>query len=300
MYKNEQEPLISVVINCYNGEKYLREAVDSVISQTYENWEIIFWDNQSTDASAEIVKSYQDNRIYYFYADEHVNLGHARNLAFEQTKGEWVGFLDVDDFWFPEKLSSQMKNMSHETSELGMIYCRCEYFCDKSVVKKQFKGGRKVIPSCLRLPQESLVAELYKGNFIPATTVLFNKDALHLIGGIPLSYTYSPDYYMTLRIASKYAARAVDKVLCAYRLHDSNMSLYSKEEGYRESIDIVKRVAPEEKAHELNLCNVSRYVIYLLFNMRIYDASREIKSIGIFGFLKGVNGLIKYRLHNYN
>ena len=61
-----KNPLVSVIINCYNGEKYLREAIDSVIAQTYSNWEIIFWDNQSTDSSAEIVKSYNDDRIKYY------------------------------------------------------------------------------------------------------------------------------------------------------------------------------------------------------------------------------------------
>ena len=56
-------PLISIIMNCYNGEKYLQEALDSVINQTYKNWELIFWDNQSTDKSANIVHSYNDNRI---------------------------------------------------------------------------------------------------------------------------------------------------------------------------------------------------------------------------------------------
>ena len=60
-------PFVSVIINCYNSEKFLREAIDSVYSQTYKNWEIIFWDNQSTDESAKIAKSY-DEKIIYFYA----------------------------------------------------------------------------------------------------------------------------------------------------------------------------------------------------------------------------------------
>ena len=61
-------PLISIIMNCYNGEKYLQEALDSVINQTYKNWEIIFWDNQSTDNSSFILKSYKDHRIKYFYS----------------------------------------------------------------------------------------------------------------------------------------------------------------------------------------------------------------------------------------
>ena len=61
-------------MNCYNGEKYLREAIDSVLAQTYENWELIFWDNQSADDSASVINSYNDDRIRYFYAKNHTNL----------------------------------------------------------------------------------------------------------------------------------------------------------------------------------------------------------------------------------
>ena len=80
-------PLVSVIMNCYNGEKYIREAIDSVISQTYQNWEIIFWDNQSTDRSAEIVKGYNEPRIRYVYAQKHTLLYEARNYAIVESSG---------------------------------------------------------------------------------------------------------------------------------------------------------------------------------------------------------------------
>lgn len=102
----KQQPLVSVIINCYNGEKYLCEAIDSVIAQTYTNWEIIFWDNQSTDGTAEIVKSYKDERIRYFYAPVHTPLGEARNLAMREAEGVYFAFLDADDVWNPQWIDS--------------------------------------------------------------------------------------------------------------------------------------------------------------------------------------------------
>ena len=66
---SDKKPLVSIIMNCYNGEKYLHEAVDSVIEQTYQNWEIIFWDNQSSDLSKTIFTSYDDPRFKYFYAN---------------------------------------------------------------------------------------------------------------------------------------------------------------------------------------------------------------------------------------
>ena len=98
-----EQTLVSVIMNCFNGEKFLREAIDSVLAQKYQNWELIFWDNQSTDSSAEIVKSYDDPRIYYFYAPQHTLLYEARNYAIQKSKGEFLAFLDVDDWWEPTR-----------------------------------------------------------------------------------------------------------------------------------------------------------------------------------------------------
>ena len=86
-------------MNCFNGEAFLKEAIDSVISQSYDNWELIFWDNQSTDDSELIIKRYLDPRIRYFKSKEHTLLGTARNEALNLADGKWVAFLDVDDLW---------------------------------------------------------------------------------------------------------------------------------------------------------------------------------------------------------
>ena len=66
--QNNSQPLVSVIMNCYNGETYLRESINSIIAQTYKNWELIFWDNRSDDKSAEVFKSYTDQRLKYYYA----------------------------------------------------------------------------------------------------------------------------------------------------------------------------------------------------------------------------------------
>jgi len=110
-------PKVSVIMNCLNGEKYLKEAIDSVYAQTYKNWEIIFWDNASTDRSAEIAISY-DARLKYFKGDATIPLGAARNKALEQTKGKFVAFLDCDDLWMPEKLEKQVYILEHSTYPL--------------------------------------------------------------------------------------------------------------------------------------------------------------------------------------
>ena len=96
---SDNTTLVSIIMNCHNGEMYLSEAVESVLSQTYRNWELIFWDNQSNDRSSEIIKSCIDPRIYYHYAKEFTTLGEARNLAISKSQGKFIAFLDADDIW---------------------------------------------------------------------------------------------------------------------------------------------------------------------------------------------------------
>ena len=103
-----QESRVSVIMNCYNGEEYLREAIDSVYAQSYKNWEIIFWDNASTDGTSQIAQSY-DSRLRYFRADVNTHLGPARNMALAKAKTTYIAFLDSDDWWMPNKLEVSLR-----------------------------------------------------------------------------------------------------------------------------------------------------------------------------------------------
>lgn len=102
-----EKPLVSVIMNCYNGERFLRESIDSVYSQTIDDWEIIFWDNASTDKSVEIAKSY-DAKLRCYQSGTLSPLYTARNLALEKCRGQVVTFLDCDDIWLPNKLELQL------------------------------------------------------------------------------------------------------------------------------------------------------------------------------------------------
>ena len=101
------KPLISIANN-YNGEKYVKEAIDSVFSQTYKNWEIIFIDNCSTDTSAKIAKSYDKEKLKYYKTEYNLQLGAARNWGMKFVNGDFLSFLDTDDIWLTEKLEFQL------------------------------------------------------------------------------------------------------------------------------------------------------------------------------------------------
>jgi glycosyltransferase involved in cell wall biosynthesis len=112
--------LVSVVVNCYNGEKYLNQCIESILNQTYKNIELIFWDNQSRDKSKNIIQSYDDSRIKYFYAKNYTTLYEARNLALKECKGDFINFLDVDDYYLNDKIAKQILHFDNEN--VGVVY----------------------------------------------------------------------------------------------------------------------------------------------------------------------------------
>lgn len=120
-------PKVSILMNCYNGEKYLREAIDSAINQTFSDWEIIFWDNQSTDNSAKIAQAYNDKRIKYYYAPEHTSLYKGRSCALKFCVGEYLAFLDCDDLWADEKLEKQI-SVFENNKDIVLVHSNTLFF----------------------------------------------------------------------------------------------------------------------------------------------------------------------------
>lgn len=250
---NEQskQPLVSIIMNCYNGEKYLREAIDSVLAQTYQNWEIIFWDNQSTDKSAEILKSYKESRMKYFYAPTHTTLGQARNLAVEQAGGEWCAFLDCDDLWLPMKLEKQVCIIEEEGPSLGLVYGRSRCLIEESGLNTGL-GIR--LKACEQegeqenLPEGNIFPSLLKKNFVSFVSGMVRRSAYWSVGGIDPTLKQSEDYDLFLKISRGFNARAVQEMVCRYRIHNSNLTHTQEWNNYQENITIVSQYLPFREA----------------------------------------------------
>ncbi len=230
----KNEPLVSVVMNCYNGEKYLREAIDSVINQTYHNWEIIFWDNRSTDKSAKIFKDYKDDRLKYYYAETHTEvLYKAKNFALKEARGDYIAFLDTDDWWLPEKLEKQIPLFND--SEVGLVYGNSWQFFEKKNKKKIYKSGN--------LPSGSILNELLKEYVIGSPTYVIRKkslesleyyfdDSFHIIG----------DFDMNIRLSTKWKVGCVQFPVAYIRKHSKNLSLLNREKEIYELKFWVKKM----------------------------------------------------------
>jgi glycosyltransferase involved in cell wall biosynthesis len=208
-----EAPTVSVIMNCYNGEKYLNEAIDSVYTQTFENWEIIFWDNVSTDSSAEIAKRY-DDKLKYFRGEKTIPLYAARNYALKKARGKYIAILDCDDLWLPTKLEEQIPLLERDDA-IGLVYSDAFLFNKRGKEKRQFE---------ITKPYRGYVfSELLLSNFINTQTVVIRMEAFESLdmwfnGRLAMV----GDYDAYLRISYRWKAAFVDKPLARYRVHSES------------------------------------------------------------------------------
>jgi glycosyltransferase involved in cell wall biosynthesis len=235
----------SVIINVYNGEAFLREAIDSVVAQSFPNWEMIIWDDRSTDRSPEICTAYGDPRIRYFLASEHTGIGAARSSALRQARGEWVAFLDQDDVWLPGKLAAQNALIEEDQSgRLALVYGRTMCFDERGRTSPfdRWHGPRP-------LPSGDIFAELLrKPSFIALSSVVFRGTALEELGGVPPDIVYCPDYYLCVEIARRYQGACVQESCCLYRMHPGSMIQRYRKEINEEGLRIIENaVGPSQR-----------------------------------------------------
>lgn len=246
----DDQLLISIVINCYNGEKYLAKAIDSIFKQTYENWEIIFWDNQSTDDSAKIAQSYLDSRVKYYISTNHTTLGKARNLAMEKTTGEWCAFLDSDDVWVSNKLEDQIDIINRDQSA-GVIYGQMLVYTENIKhyniwTNSMSKYSNKTMIK--NLPEGQIFNQLLNFNFIPLLTAIFKRDLFTIVGGVSEHMQIAEDYDLFLKFSCLTKFRAVQNVVAYYRVHDNNTSMIKQEQSFIEVLEIINKYLPRKSA----------------------------------------------------
>jgi glycosyltransferase involved in cell wall biosynthesis len=228
-------PSVSIIVNVRNGAATLRAALESALAQTFRDWELIVWDDRSSDESAQIVASFSDPRVRYILAPEDTSLGQARNLAMGQARGEWLAFLDQDDIWLPRKLELQIALT--DSPQVGLVYGRavCFYPHGRQRDYDQFHEFSA-------LPEGNIFAELLgRGCFIAMSSALIRSSAVEQIGGIPSDIYIIPDYFLYLAVCKKYQTRAVQEVVCRYRVHSGSMTQSCRREALRETLALVEK-----------------------------------------------------------
>ena len=212
-------------MNCFNGAKYLKQSIQSVISQSYKNWELIFWDNMSIDDSKKIFESFNDDRLKYFKAEEHTILYKARNLALKKASGDFICFLDTDDYWENDKIEKQL--IKFETDkEISIVYTNYFILNEKLKMKKKYINSKE-------LPEGMITEDLLKSYCTGISTLMFKKNIFadkifdnrfHIIGDF--------DFVLNVSLFSKFSV--VREHLVYYRIHDKNESLLNRERHIKE------------------------------------------------------------------
>jgi glycosyltransferase involved in cell wall biosynthesis len=207
-------PVVSVVIPTYNSAALLREAIQSVLSQTYADFEVVVVDDGSTDNTESVVHSFGDQVCYV--KQQNQGAGAARNHGIKRSRGEYVAFLDADDLWLPGKLGEQIPFLDRDP-ELGLVYS------DWSVVPEQGEAQ----PSYLRnLPAAAgyVFNELVQCGFILTSGTIVRRSCLEDVGFFDETLSIAQDYDLWLRICYRWKIALVNKPLVIKRNRDGNLS----------------------------------------------------------------------------
>ncbi|RTY98396.1 glycosyltransferase, partial [Flavobacterium bomense] len=203
-----------------------QEAINSVIAQTYTDWELIIVDDGSTDATSSIIanNSNQEGRIKSFY-QENGKQGKARNLGITKASGSYIAFLDADDLWLPEKLEIQLQEIKEENVDL--VFSDSYIFNNDNV----FDRSRKMNTLNQIFRGEEALKHFLDGNRIPTLTVLVKKERIKFVNGftekkeIPLA----EDYHLWLKmLISGFVFYGSGKILASYRVHGESSTSQDK------------------------------------------------------------------------
>ena len=209
----ENQPLVSVIMPCYNMEKYIAATIHSVQQQTCPHWELLIVDDASTDGTADIVRSHQiqDDRIHFVVKPKHSGIADTRNQCISMAKGRFLAFLDADDLWHPEKLEQQLQFMTERN--IGFSYS--SYDC----VDEEGKPLEKMVKSAGNLDYDAYL----HNTIIGCSTVMIDTT---IIGNVFVpNFRTSEDTATWLNILKKgFLAYAIEQPLTSYRIRQHSAS----------------------------------------------------------------------------
>ena len=246
-------PLVSIIVNCYNGEKFLKQSIKSIINQSYKNWEIIFWDNNSTDKSSFVIKKFKDKRIKYFRTSKFNTLYKSRNLALKKIKGDFICFLDTDDLWKKNKIKNQLNIMKNK--KYDVLYSN--YF----IKNENLNFIKKRNHQSVQCNTQNLLDDYSLG----ILTVMVKKNIFKKKQFNP-HYEIIGDFDFFVNLSLKLKFGYISKPLAVYRVHENNFSLKKFDLYINEFKYWIKK-------------NKKKFKEFSLFKIRIIILKLQIKKI---------------------
>ena len=212
---------VSIVVPTYNRASLLPRCIQSVLEQTYCDFELIIVDDGSTDNTASIVSQFNDPRILYLQQKENMGAQRARNIGIKAAQSELIAFQESDDEWFPENLEKKVDLMRRAPQNIGVIY---------SQFYKIHKGGEKVLwpPKNIRKLSGNLLEELSRGNFITDQAAVVRKTVFSDVGLFDESLPGMQEWDMWLRVAQKYDFLFIKEPLLITYYTDNSITSHSE------------------------------------------------------------------------
>lgn len=269
------KPKISILMNCHNGARFLDQALQSIQQQTYENWELVFYNNASTDNSKNIFLSYRDKRFKYYECENKKNLVEARNSAIQFLTGEWVAILDSDDSWDENKLAIQINRLDSDAHSrgAGLVFSHCNIRKNDQVFelpKKDF--------SLTSIFENLLSLELS----IPWSSVLFKRDIFCQIKEFNELYPSFHDLDFLIRCSQITNFLYVDQALVTIGFHQQSLTKQNKNNGkyFLEIINVLKPYSKKSNFALMGMCNMKvRYLYMLIINFQLKPFFSELRFI---------------------
>jgi len=229
--------MVSVIIPTYNCDKYICEAIDSVLYQTYPDYEIIVIDDGSTDTTRSMIEAGY-NTVRYFYLENN-GVAAARNFGISMAQGELIAFLDADDKWLPTKLEKQVKYFQND-DRLGMVFTENSFFNDRGTTQVRVNKRDSLMHG-------DIVRNIFLNSYVATSTVMVRKSVFEAVGLFEEELAVAEDDNMWMRIGMKYNIELIDETLAQYRITEGSLSSnkHSIYHGVRSNILIIRSKYPD-------------------------------------------------------
>ena len=209
---------VSSIIMCtYNREKFLARAIESVIAQTYTDWELIIVDDGSTDHTEELVGSYTDPRIRYFKMEKNRFYCYAANFGLKECRGDYIAFQNSDDEWMPDKLEKQMEYLKNHP-EAGACFSAVTLIDDEgNDISEECRDMANLFANCCSDQRNWMHLFFYYGNSLCHPSAVVRKDVMDRVGGFNLLYCQLADFDLWIRIVTEYPIHVLPEKLIRFR-----------------------------------------------------------------------------------
>jgi glycosyltransferase involved in cell wall biosynthesis len=238
-----EHPKVSVIMSVYNGEKYLQEAVDSILNQTFTDFEFIIINDGSKDKTKEILESYSDPRIRLFH-QKNIGLTKSLNRGLKHATGEYIARMDADDISMKNRFKKQV-DFLNKNSNIGLIGTWASLIDN---------DGKNFHNWTLPLEHNSILDRLSESNSFMHGSVMFRKHCVDVVGGYRQEFKYCQDYDLWIRIIEKYNAANIGEFL--YKLRRANNSISREKISHQLYFHILtQELAKERKKHGFDSLN---------------------------------------------